>query len=156
MFYYCEMEKHNRRCTAVNKNGKACKAWTVFGSDPPRCSAHAGRNVGAGAPKGNTNALKHGLYRSQLTVEEEDLLDSYGGEKSLQNELAMARLQVSRLVGYQSREDVPIEQKAKMAPMIISGLRAIAYLARQTAEMEEGIDWDAVLDSVGEQLDWDI
>lgn len=112
--------------------------------------------MGAGAPKGNTNALKHGLYRSQLTVEEEDLLDSYGGEKSLQNELAMARLQVSRLVGYQSREDVPIEQKAKMAPMIISGLRAIAYLARQTAEMEEGIDWDAVLDSVGEQLDWDI
>jgi hypothetical protein len=156
MFYSVSMGNHSRRCTAVNKNGNICQAWSVFGTDPPRCSAHAGRNVGAGAPKGNTNALKHGLYRSQVTVEEEELLESYASEKSLQSELAMARLQVSRLVGYQLREDVPLAQKAKMAPMIISGLRAISYLMHRITETEGDIDWDAVLDAVGEELDWDI
>ena len=47
-FYIGGMKTHNRRCTAVNKNGNTCQAWSKFDSDPPRCSAHAGRNVGAG------------------------------------------------------------------------------------------------------------
>ena len=154
-FYIGGMETHNRRCSAVNKNGKVCKAWSVWDSNPPRCSAHAGRNVGAGAPKGNTNALKHGLYRSTMTAEEIDLLESCD-EQSLQSELEMARLQVIRLAGYQLQEDVPFMQKVKMVPVIISAIRAIAYLKRQIAEMEDPIDWDDLLDEVGEAMDWDI
>ena len=155
-FYIRGMGNHNRRCTAVNKNGKSCQAWTVFGSDPPRCSAHAGRNVGAGAPQGNSNARKHGLYSSKMTAEEIGSLESYAEEPSLKSELALARLQLGRMVEYQMREDVPVEQKAKMAAMIISGIRAVAFVARQISDSEPAIDWDAALDELGEAWDWDI
>ena len=155
-FYIGDMKTHNRRCTAVNKNGKVCQAWSVFGSDPPRCSAHAGRNVGAGAPKGNTNALKHGLYSSKMTAEEVGSLEPYAEEQSLFSELALARLQLSRMVGYQMQEDVPVEQRAKLASMIFTGIRAVAYVTRQIAETEPELDWEATLDEVGEAMDWDI
>lgn len=90
-----------------------------------------------------------------MTAEEIDLLESCD-EQSLQSELEMARLQVIRLAGYQLQEDVPFMQKVKMVPVIISAIRAIAYLKRQIAEMEDPIDWDDLLDEVGEAMDWDI
>jgi hypothetical protein len=37
----------------------------VRASDPPRCGAHGGGKRPAGAPKGNTNAEKHGWYSQQ-------------------------------------------------------------------------------------------
>lgn len=128
----------------------------MFGTDPPRCSAHAGRNVGAGAPKGNRNAWKHGLYSSKMTAEEIESLEQYGEEESLFSELALARLQLRRLVGYQMQDDVPVEQKVKVASTIFSGIRTAANVKRQIAETEEATDWNAVLDEVGEALDWDI
>ena len=150
------MEHHSRRRTAVNKNGNECQAWSVFGTDPPRCSAHTGRNVGAGAPKGNSNARKHGVCSKKMTAEEIEALDVYAEETSLKSELALARLQLRRMLEYQLREDVPVEQKAKIAAMIISGIRAVAFVARQISESEPEIDWEAVLDDVGKELDWDL
>ncbi len=84
------------------------------------------------------------------------MLDSYAEESSLKSELALARLQLRRMLEYQMREDVPVEEKAKMARMIFSGIRVVASVVRQIAETEPAIDWDAVLDEVGEALDWDI
>jgi len=45
-----------------------CRAWAVRGSDPPLCSAYAGRGVGA--PPGNQNARTHGFYASAITRDE--------------------------------------------------------------------------------------
>jgi len=53
-----------QRCTAKKKDGTACKAWAVRGSDPPLCGAHGGGAAAPGAPAGNENALKHGAYSS--------------------------------------------------------------------------------------------
>ncbi len=50
------------RCTATCRNGAACRAWAVRGSDPPRCVHHGGSTSRTGAPRGNTNAVKHGFY----------------------------------------------------------------------------------------------
>ncbi len=58
-----------QRCSAANPDGKTCRAWAVRGTDPPLCSAHAGRNAGAGASAGNQNARKHGFYSSKLEPE---------------------------------------------------------------------------------------
>ncbi len=91
-----------------------------------------------------------------MTAEELEFLESCADEKSLESELAMVRLQIRRIAAYQMRDDISVVQKAKLAPVIISALRAAAYLLRQIAETEEPIDWDAVLDEVGEALDWDI
>ena len=53
-----------RKCTAISKDGTPCRGWATRKSDPPRCSPHGGGRAPTGAPKGNTNALKHG-FQSQ-------------------------------------------------------------------------------------------
>jgi len=44
------------RCGAKTRKGTPCKAPAMANG---RCRMHGGK---AGAPRGNTNALKHGLY----------------------------------------------------------------------------------------------
>ena len=51
-----------RRCTQLTKSGQYCRAWAMRDSDPPTCAIHAGRVTGQGAPQGNRNAVKHGIY----------------------------------------------------------------------------------------------
>lgn len=47
------------RCGAKTRSGKPCRAPVVAGKT--RCRMHGGA-PGSGAPKGNKNALKSGLY----------------------------------------------------------------------------------------------
>ena len=62
----------SRRCEAVTAEGKACNAWAVRGSEPPRCAAHSGLT---GAPAGNRNAERHGGY-SRPVAEIRDIEDA--------------------------------------------------------------------------------
>lgn len=50
------------RCGAKTRSGKSCRAPAVSGK--ARCRMHGGAS-GSGAPKGNTNALKHGYYSAE-------------------------------------------------------------------------------------------
>jgi len=47
------------RCGAKTRKGTPCRAPAVTGK--ARCRMHGGAK-GSGAPRGNQNALKHGLY----------------------------------------------------------------------------------------------
>ena len=47
------------RCGARTRSGAPCRAPAVAGKK--RCRMHGGAE-GSGAPRGNTNALKHGAY----------------------------------------------------------------------------------------------
>jgi uncharacterized protein YjcR len=47
------------RCGAKTRAGTPCQAPAVYGKK--RCRMHGGAQ-GSGAPKGNQNALKHGMY----------------------------------------------------------------------------------------------
>ena len=47
------------RCGAKTRRGTPCRSPAV--SEKKRCRMHGGA-PGSGAPKGNKNALKHGLY----------------------------------------------------------------------------------------------
>ena len=61
-------------CTGTNKDGTPCGAWAKKGSDPPRCVRHAQGAQNRGAPKGNKNAEKHGVYsRDDEPSEPDDL-----------------------------------------------------------------------------------
>jgi hypothetical protein len=40
-------EGAKRRCTATRANGKACRGWAQWDSDPPRCAAHRTGACGA-------------------------------------------------------------------------------------------------------------
>ena len=50
------------RCGAKTRKGTPCEAPAVTGKK--RCRMHGGA-AGSGAPKGNQNALKHGLYTAE-------------------------------------------------------------------------------------------
>ena len=50
------------KCTDLTKSGTPCKAWAVPETKPPRCAAHGGSKKPPGAPPGNQNAKKHGVY----------------------------------------------------------------------------------------------
>jgi hypothetical protein len=49
----------SRRCGATTRSGKPCRSPAVGWKK--RCRMHGGA-PGSGAPPGNKNALKHGLY----------------------------------------------------------------------------------------------
>ena len=50
------------RCAGTTATGRACRAWAVPGTNPPLCAAHRDSDRRPGAPEGNQNAVKHGLY----------------------------------------------------------------------------------------------
>jgi uncharacterized protein YjcR len=55
--------RESPRCGARTRKGTPCQAPAVAGKT--RCRMHGGA-AGSGAPKGNRNAVKHGLYTSEM------------------------------------------------------------------------------------------
>ncbi|TPG56700.1 hypothetical protein EAH76_02065 [Sphingomonas glacialis] len=51
------------RCLAQTRSGTACRSPRVRGRN--RCRMHGGAK-GSGAPRGNQNALKHGLRTAEM------------------------------------------------------------------------------------------
>ena len=58
------------RCGAKTRSGKPCRSPAVSGRK--RCRMHGGA-PGSGAPRGNKNALKHGLYTREAIRERRQL-----------------------------------------------------------------------------------
>ena len=58
------------RCGARTRRGRPCKSPAVLGKK--RCRMHGGA-PGSGAPEGNQNALKHGLYTAKAIQERKSL-----------------------------------------------------------------------------------
>jgi uncharacterized protein YjcR len=54
------------RCGAKTRSGAPCRSPAVHGKK--RCRMHGGA-PGSGAPRGNQNALKHGLYSKAAIAE---------------------------------------------------------------------------------------
>jgi len=62
--------QESARCGARNRKGTPCQAPAVSGK--ARCRMHGGAQ-GSGAPVGNSNALKHGMY-TKAALEEQKAL----------------------------------------------------------------------------------
>jgi hypothetical protein len=60
------------RCGAKTRFGKACMSPAVRGKR--RCRMHGGA-PGSGAPQGNKNSLKHGLFTGRAIKERRQLRD---------------------------------------------------------------------------------
>jgi hypothetical protein len=58
------------RCLAKTRSGIPCRSPAVSGKR--RCRMHGGA-PGSGAPRGNKNALKHGLYTCEAIEERRQL-----------------------------------------------------------------------------------
>lgn len=80
-----------QKCAARNRRGAPCAQRAMPNG---KCYYHGGASTGA--PKGNQNALKHGIYVSALLDHE---VEEYLGAqevKSLTQDLAMARIRLLR------------------------------------------------------------
>jgi len=60
----------SQRCGARTRRGTPCQAPAVTGRE--RCRMHGGAQ-GSGAPEGNRNALKHGMYTAKAIAERKAL-----------------------------------------------------------------------------------
>ena len=60
----------SRRCGAKTRSGRPCLSPAVAWKK--RCRMHGGA-PGSGAPRGNKNALKHGLYTREAIAERQQL-----------------------------------------------------------------------------------
>lgn len=59
------------RCGAKARSGAPCGSPAISGK--VRCRMHGGK--GSGAPKGNRNALRHGLHTQEVLAREAKLRD---------------------------------------------------------------------------------
>ena len=86
-----------KKCGAKTRAGGKCQLQAGHGTDhigTGRCRLHGGASNGA--PKGNKNALKHGIYSKLFTDSEIDEAKQMQG--SIENELAIVRLQLLNLL----------------------------------------------------------
>ena len=60
------------RCGARTRSGKPCRSPAVSGKR--RCRMHGGA-PGSGAPRGNQNAFKHGMYTHEALEERRSVRD---------------------------------------------------------------------------------
>lgn len=86
-------------CGAKTRSGQPCKKTAL---ENGRCKLHGGTNPGA--PKGNQNARKHGIYSDTLTADEQGLWDeiSIG---SLDDDIRIAKLQLRRALIAQAKAE---------------------------------------------------
>ena len=165
------------RCTATTKRGTQCKNSAVLGTNPPRCSIPShqtclglGRQAltastlrqadpntrtrkPAGAPKGNKNAEKHGVY-SRSTATLENIADAIA-------DLQQKRQRLSKYIDDNQNDLEPLEY-AKLLDLLGRLDSRIARLYKQlreltgegTNEMED--DFDIALEIVSRVLNIDL
>jgi hypothetical protein len=73
------------RCGARTRSGAPCHAPVVAGKK--RCRMHGGAK-GSGAPRGNSNALKHGAYTKEALARRAAIRTLIGDAKKLLNEIS--------------------------------------------------------------------
>ena len=92
-----------RKCGAKTKKGDKCQHQAGPGTDhlgTSKCRLHGGASKGA--PKGNKYAQKHGIYSKLFSHEELTAANEMQG--SVENELAIARLQLFRLLQMEQKQ----------------------------------------------------
>lgn len=80
-------------CGARTRSGAPCKRAPMEGK--ARCKLHGGASTGA--PKGNSNAVKHGFYSDALLPDERALYERVE-VGSLDDEIRLARVKLHRFV----------------------------------------------------------
>lgn len=110
-----------------------------------------------GAPTGNTNAQKTGFYSSQLTQDEIADLVAYAAEDSLEDEIAIARVGLRRLleiINNMRADDDPAntELTLQAIDMMIRNTGNVSRLLRQQ-HLLSGAAADGLIGAVATALD---
>lgn len=131
--------------------GRACQAWAIRDSDPPRCPAHA-------RPDGNASSLRQqpeeeSFYRRQLSDRELADLISYGGDGTLADEIALNRIMLRRLlILLQEANELSVSEVARIAALVFRGTEAVSALLRDERALS-GEAADGIAGAIGQALD---
>lgn len=74
----------SRRCGAKTRTGGSCRAPALRGKR--RCRMHGGA-PGSGAPRGNRNAFRHGLFTGKAIAERKQIGALLGEVRKLLQEM---------------------------------------------------------------------
>ncbi len=96
-------------CGAKKRNGEACQKPPIKGKK--RCRLHGGN---AGAPTGNKNSAKHNIY-SQFMTEEEIEFSQQSELHSVDSELKLCKVQLTRALKAKQAQDDAIKDQDKVA-----------------------------------------
>lgn len=140
------------RCTATTKSGAACLAFAVRGSDPPLCSVHLGRNVGAGAPNGNQNRRTHGFYGRYYSAEEVGDLEQGEIDQSIDGEIKVVRVALRRALRVLDDDAADPALVAALVPLVFAGGRTVARLLRDR-KLLSGEDGETVMRELSDALE---
>ncbi|MDX1664830.1 MAG: hypothetical protein R3272_13645 [Candidatus Promineifilaceae bacterium] len=143
------------KCTATTAAGNPCRAHAVRGSDPPLCSIHSGRVVEG--RRGNQNARTHGFYAHTLDAQELADLVAYAGDETLEDEIAVNRVLLRRLMEYLARVqeaegELSRADLATIGPLILRSTHNIARLLRDRRALS-GDSADGLMGAIGQALD---
>ena len=109
-----------KKCGAKTRTGTKCQYPAGHGTDHPgtgKCRLHGGASKGP--PKGSQNALKHGLYSRIFSDAEISAAKEMQG--SIENELAIARLQLVTLLHEQKKAGInPVLDKVEEKTIVQS------------------------------------
>lgn len=95
-------------CGAKKRNGEACQKPPIKGKK--RCRLHGGN---AGAPTGNKNSAKHNIY-SQFMTEEEIEFSQQSELHSVDSELKLCKVQLTRALKAKQAQDDAIKDQDKV------------------------------------------
>ena len=109
--------------------------------------AIAGKGKGAGAPEGNTNALKHGFYAAALLPGEEGIFEE-AKTLSIDHEIALLRTMVLRAARFEAEGGTLTDSVQVVVNTRIGRLRdfmlcksIIERNARESGALEEDDGW---------------
>ncbi len=87
---------HSPRCGARTRSGTHCRSPGMANS---RCRMHGGKATGA--PKGNTNALRHGGYTADVIAERRKLAGLLRAAKELMGRVGDDDWRLRELIMFQ-------------------------------------------------------
>lgn len=99
-------------CGAKKRNGEACQKPPIKGKT--KCRLHGGLTKNAGAPIGNKNSAKHNIY-SQFMTEEEIEFSQQSELHSVDSELKLCKVQLTRALKAKQAQDDAIKDQDKVA-----------------------------------------
>jgi hypothetical protein len=117
-------------CGAKTRSGAPCQRPALAGKK--RCRLHGGASTGA--PKGNKNSLKHGIYSRVIREEDREIYDSVATALgSLDHEIAIVRMQLHNTLEAQNNARRDAEEGAKTG-----GLELQKFHEREASEFTAG------------------
>lgn len=131
----------NTRCTATKRDGTPCRAWAIKGT--AACSAHS-PNSHVGAPPGNQNAARHGLYAAPASPA--------GSIQAVIADLAAKQQALSDYIDRCIADDTPIEALAHLLALHGQNASRLGRLLRDHRALS-GEAADGIAGAIAQALD---